>query len=297
MPLLVPDTDLSLQDQLLSYLFGLIGLLGSIWLIDIAIRAILNKQKAKTLDEQLPAWAVKVIVLLFIALPLFSIFTGTFFERPVNFIILPIIFYFVRKKTATIAFIKHDYLTAKIRSFGSLIIFFENGEYIADFDGGPCVLWFHNGKQYSYDEWSARKCVKERVFQEATEINCIADYHYTVVPDEHSASMTFYGFNGETVYYKEGELEVVARSERACFSGLEVIVCNKRAYRVVRTKKLFAWVAKLYEDDQPIATVTTRLFSLKAVFNNDLPLKERVFITLLVWLNWSPMPKLSQHLV
>lgn len=49
--------------------------------------------------------------------------------------------------------------------------------------------------------------------------------------NEESADMIFCADSGETTYYKEGELEVVAHSETPEDSNLEVIVCNKKSTR------------------------------------------------------------------
>jgi hypothetical protein len=153
---------------------------------------------------------------------------------------------------------------------------------VASFDGGPCVLTFANEKTYSLSLWTP-DWVENLVFPKGSaKIACILDYHYKVVANEESADMIHFAHSGETTYYKEGELEVVAHSETPLDSNSGVIVCNKKKYKVIRTKNRLGFsVVELYQNDLSIALIKSKLFSMKSIFKNDLPLSDRVFITLL----------------
>ena len=85
------DTATSIMGVLMVVVLGGIILLGSIWFTDLTVRLILNKQHTTTLDERLPPWALKIVALYLIAIPIISIVTGAFFEDTVrNVILLPI---------------------------------------------------------------------------------------------------------------------------------------------------------------------------------------------------------------
>ena len=85
------DTATSMMQVLLTIVFGSIILLGSLWFTNMTIRYILNKPRTKTLDEQLPPWALYLFALYFLGIPTISILTGVFFEDLVrNLILLPI---------------------------------------------------------------------------------------------------------------------------------------------------------------------------------------------------------------
>jgi hypothetical protein len=162
--------------------------------------------------------------------------------------------------------------------------FFERGIPVASYDGGPCDLIFTNGKTYQFSLWSS-DWVKNLVYPKGTaKIACIADAHYAVVGNEASADMFQTSFSGETTYYKEGKLEVVAHSETPVDSRPELIVCKKKEYKVIRNKGRFGSnVVELYEEDLRVALISSRLFRTKATFTEDLPLLDRVFITLLAF--------------
>ena len=76
---------------------------------------------------------------------------------------------------------------------------------------------------------SAAEWVEKPVLPKGSaKIACIVDYHYEVVANEASADIIICSNGGETTYYKEGELEVVAHSETTLDGSSEVIVCNKK---------------------------------------------------------------------
>jgi hypothetical protein len=162
--------------------------------------------------------------------------------------------------------------------------FFERGIPVASYDGGPCDLTFTNGKTYSFSLWTPN-WVENLVYHKGTaKIACIADLHYAVVSNEASADKILMSFNGETTYYKEGKLEVVAHSETPVDSRPELIVCKKKQYKVIRNKGRFgSSFVELYEEDLSVALINTRLFRTKATFTEDLPVLDRVFITLLAF--------------
>ena len=165
--------------------------------------------------------------------------------------------------------------------------YFEDGQYVASYDGGPCNLVFANGKTYSFSIWTP-EWVENLVFPKGSaNIACIIDYHYKVVSNEASADMICYDSSGEPTYYKEGELEVVAHSETPFDSNSGVIVCNKKKYKVIRKSSLNFFSAELYENDHSIASIKSKLFSTESIFKNDLPLSDRVFITILSFNWWS----------
>lgn len=84
-------TATSIMQVLLTIVFGSIVLFGSLWFTNITIRHILNKPRTKTLDEQLPPWALYLMSLYFIGIPIIAIITGAFFEDLVrNVILLPV---------------------------------------------------------------------------------------------------------------------------------------------------------------------------------------------------------------
>lgn len=155
---------------------------------------------------------------------------------------------------------------------------------MASYDGGPCDLSFTDGKTYKLflcsTEW-----VENLVYPKGSaKIACIADIHYAVVGDKASADMTHISFSGETTFYKEGKLEVVAHSETSLDSEPELIICNKKEYKVVRNKGHFgSSVVELYEKDYCVALIKTKLFRTKSTFKENLPLLDRVFITLLAF--------------
>ena len=53
-----------------------------------------KKQKHKSVDERLPAWALRALALLFACIPILSLVTGRFWENPVANVILVIFFSF-----------------------------------------------------------------------------------------------------------------------------------------------------------------------------------------------------------
>lgn len=240
----------------------------------------------------LSPWLWRLLTLLFISILIISIFTGTFFQNPLrNIITTLILLYIIRKETSRMTFFIHKYLTAKIYSFGTQITFFEKGKYIAEYNTVHQSLFFDNENMYSFSEFDP-EWVKDRFFPRGSAyISYIVDNKSIVFTDEGPDSIIYYSFNGETTYIKKDELEIVAHSERRFEGNSEIIICNKREYRVVRTNKFLSGVAKLYEHDHLIATITTGLFRQKSIFRNDMPLKERVFISLLVYMNITPIPE------
>lgn len=74
------DTVTSIMDFLGLVLLGSILLLGSIWFTNLTVRYILNKPRTKTLDDQMPPWALYLVAIYFIGMPIISIITGKFFE-------------------------------------------------------------------------------------------------------------------------------------------------------------------------------------------------------------------------
>ena len=110
----------------------------------------------------------------------------------------------------------------------------------------------------------------------------VVDFHHEVVANEASADKMIYSNGGETTYYKEGELEIVAHSETPLDGSSGIIVCNKKNYKVIRSKTRLGFsVAEIYDDDHSIAIIKSNLFGTgkKSIFKNDLPLSDRVFIT------------------
>jgi hypothetical protein len=175
--------------------------------------------------------------------------------------------------------VKHDF------SGGSN--FFHDGRHVADYDGGSCELYFNDGKFYSLSLWSS-DLIENGVYPTGTaKIACIEDFHCEVVADEESADLIRIPDYGETTYFKEGEVEVVAHSETPIVDNSEwAIVCNKKQYKATCTRKLFGFqIIELYEDDARIASIYLRWFSAQSHFECELPLPEQVFITLLAF-NW-----------
>ena len=155
--------------------------------------------------------------------------------------------------------------------------YFEDEQYVASYDGGSSNLVFANGKEYSIS-FGSRELVENLVFPKGSaNIACIIDYHWEVVTNEALADKTRWTYSGETIYYKIGELEVVAHSETPLNSNSGVIVCNKKKCKVIR--KFFS--AELYENDHSIASIKSEIFSEESIFKIDLPLSDRVFITVL----------------
>lgn len=160
--------------------------------------------------------------------------------------------------------------------------YFEDRQYVASYDGGPCTLIFANGKEFSVSFWTPDWVEKPVLPKGSAKIACIVDYHYEVVANEASADKIIYSNGGETTYYKEGELEVVAHSETPLDGSSGIIVCNKKNYKVIRSKTRLGFsVAEIYDDDHSIAIIKSNLFGTgkKSIFKNDLPLSDRVFIT------------------
>jgi hypothetical protein len=181
------------------------------------------------------------------------------------------------------------------QGFSARIKFFEDRQYVALFDGGPCGLVFTNGKEYSFSTWMPG-WIENPVFPKGSaNIACIADYHYQIVSDEALADMTHFAPSGEITYYKAGELEIVAHSETPFNSQSEwVIVCNKKQYKVVHTRKRFGYRAELYQDNQSVASINQTLFWATTNFKKTLPLSERVFITLLAGDWWPESTQIEQ---
>jgi len=179
-------------------------------------------------------------------------------------------------------------LKVKHRLLSARSDFFEDEQFVASYDGGPCNLFFDNGKEYSFSLWNP-ELVENLVFPKGSaKIACILDFHFEVVDNEESADMIRWSHSGVETYYKEGELEVVAHSETRLDINSEVIVCNKKKYKVIRTKsRLGDSLVQLYENDYYIASIKMKLFSTDSIFKNDLPLSDRVFINLLAVDRWS----------
>lgn len=160
--------------------------------------------------------------------------------------------------------------------------FLDNGRFVATYDGGPCSLWFANGKEFSFSLWSEGE-VKDRIFPKgAAKIACVIDCDYQIVPDNESASRIVYG-NGETTYYREGERKIVAHSETPFGNKNKwKILCNGNTYDVIYNKNFLYSLAKIYEKDNLVGSIFTIAFIFGMTwtrFLKDLYLSERVFIT------------------
>ncbi len=162
--------------------------------------------------------------------------------------------------------------------------FFERGIPVAIYDGGPCDLTFPDGKTCLFSLLSSG-WVENPVYPKGVaKIACIADLHYAVVDNKASASRIRTSPSGEKIYFKEGKLEVVAHSETPLDDRPELIICNKKEYKVLRNKGHFgSSVVELYEKDYCVALIKTKLFRTKSTFKENLPLLDRVFITLLAF--------------
>jgi hypothetical protein len=162
--------------------------------------------------------------------------------------------------------------------------FFERGIPVASYDGGPCNLTFADGKTYLFTLQSPG-WVKNLVYPVGeAKIASVVDFHYAVVDDEALASEIHTSFSGVTTYYKEGNPEVVAHSETPLDNAPELILCNGKEYKVLRNKGRFgSSVVELYEKDNCVALIKTKLFRTKSTFKKNLTLPDRVFITLLAF--------------
>ncbi len=176
-------------------------------------------------------------------------------------------------------------LRTKHRLFSARSDYFDNGQYVATYDGGPCSLIFADGKEYSFSLWT-EEWVKDRILPKGTaHIACIIDYNYEIVFDEASADRIDYDNRGGVTYYKEGGVTIVAHSETPIDDNSRWwIICNKKVYKILYSKRFFSYEAKLYEDDNLIGSIspTQPFFSTtRSRFVKEMPLSERVFITLL----------------
>jgi hypothetical protein len=177
-------------------------------------------------------------------------------------------------------------LKVKDKLLSPLKEYFEDGQFVASFDGGPGTLIFANGKEFSFSLWSPEWVEKPVLPKGSAKIACIVDFHHEVVANEASADKIIYSNGSETTYYKEGELEVVAHSETPLDGSSGIIVCNKNNYKVIRSKTRLGFsVSEIYDDDHSIAIIKDKLVGAKSIFKNDLPLSDRVFITHLSF-NW-----------
>ena len=176
-------------------------------------------------------------------------------------------------------------LKAKYKLFTPVLEFYDDGEYVASYVGGPPSLNFANGKYYGLS-LSTPDWVKCPVIPRGkAKIACIVDYHYEVVDDEASADKICGTEHGE-IYYKGGELEIVAHAETLLNSDSGIIVCNKHVYHVIRhIKNNSLRVANLFENDNLVGSITSNLLGIKTKFKKDLSLSEKVFLTILsgVW--------------
>lgn len=160
--------------------------------------------------------------------------------------------------------------------------YYECGCPVATWDGGPCELWFEDGKKWSFSVWTPDWLDTPVYPRGEAKIALIMNYNYVAVEDEASAELTFTSFDGETTYYKSQGLELVAHSEKPYDSRPELIIVEDTKYEVVRIKDSFRKsVFELFLDGHPIASVKKGLLSAKAVFENGLSLEEKVAITLL----------------
>jgi hypothetical protein len=159
--------------------------------------------------------------------------------------------------------------------------FFDDGKYVAFYNGGPCDFHFISGKEYSFSLWTPF-WVKDTVLPKGSaKIAHICDHHYEVVTNEAPGVRITYWESGETTYEKEGELEIVAHSETPIGSKSEwEIVCKGRRYsaRLVEERRLHVLV-EINQGNHRIASIKWGTFRTSADFEIDLPVTERIFIT------------------
>ena len=176
-------------------------------------------------------------------------------------------------------------LRIKHRVISSRDDYFDDGQYVATYDGGPCTLLFANGKEYEFSLWS-EELIENRIYPEGeANIACIIDFNYETVSDRASADRIDHDGRGEVTYYKEGKTTIVAHAETPIDSNSKwVIVCNKKKYDVIYSTKYWSTLAQISENGKLIGSnSTTGLFfsQTRSRFIKDIPLSERVFISLL----------------
>ncbi len=190
-------------------------------------------------------------------------------------------------------------LRVKHRRFSALDDYFDDGQNVATFDGGPCTIVFDEGKEYLIVFWHQEdEEIEDRIYPEGTaKIISIIDTNKEIVFDKASATSIFYGDNGEVRYYKSGESITVAHSEiplnnysnsnwTLVYETSEwMFVCNKKKYNVMYKHRLFYSISKIYESEKLIGKLFTIDFLLShrtwTYFFKEMSLLERVFVTLL----------------
>ena len=173
-------------------------------------------------------------------------------------------------------------LRTKHRLFSARSDYFDNGQYVATYDGGPCSLIFADGKEYSFSLWT-EEWVKDRILPKGTaHIACLIDYNYEIVFDEASADRIHYDNRGGVTYYKEGGVTIVAHSETPLDSKSQwLIVCNRKKYDCIYNEKFFSSLATILENENLIGSIKVKSFTESSRFVKDMPLSERIFIGLL----------------
>ena len=184
-------------------------------------------------------------------------------------------------------------LRFKTRRFNLCTDYYENGQGVATYDPGPGYFYFSDGKEFNFSRWN-EDLVEDRIYPKGkAKIACIIDWNYESISDEESADRIIDDGHGVITYYREGEPTVVAYSETPVDQNSHCIIgCSGIRYdctfernsywRLARTA-----LAKISDNGHLVGQVSEFdsifYFRGKSHFLIDLPLTERVFITLLAY--------------